>query len=303
MSEDVVVIDPSVRSITDYTRAAAIAHRVWMTPQQYKATFKYEAKKAKRYSEGAGGKMGNTDGAAKGSELLCCWEIWSQEDNRLFYVADGEEGFCKDPSSPEWTGKRWYPFFLVAFNEIDGSFYPLSDIELTEKLAKEYNESREDFVRDRKDALPITLIRKGGALTPDDVKRMSNAKGGDKIMVEGVGGQPISNDVWNGSMAQLNPANYDTAATRYDMERILGGSDTTTGSITKAKTLGEAELLSAAVQSRSAERKDTLEDVFNELGPYCLEIMLRKFSEQEVKAMAGARRPGRRCPSSRSSTS
>jgi hypothetical protein len=71
------------------------------------------------------------------------------------------------------------------------------------------------------------------------------------------------------------------------MERILGGSDTTTGSITKAKTLGEAQMLSAAVQSRNGDRRDTLEDLLNELGPYCVEVMLRKYSEAEVQKIAG----------------
>jgi hypothetical protein len=284
MTEDVVILDPSVRAIGDYTRAAAIAHRVWMTPEQYKETFQYDAKKGKSYTEQNGAMTESSD---KASTLLCVWEIWSQADNRVFHVCDGEDGFCRPPDSPDWTGKRWYPFFLLAWNEIDGGFYPLSDIEMTDKLVKEYNEQREDFVRDRRECLPITIIRKGGSLTDADVKNISNAKGGDKVLVEGVGGQPISNDVWNGAMGTLDSKNYDTTATRYDMERILGGSDTTTGSITKAKTLGEAQMLSAAVQSRNGDRRDTLEDLLNELGPYCVEVMLRKYSEAEVQKIAG----------------
>jgi hypothetical protein len=284
MTEDIVILDPSVRAISDYTRAAAIAHRVWMTPEQYKETFQYDAKKGKSYTEQNGAMA---EGSDKASTLLCVWEIWSQADNRVFHVCDGEDGFCRPPDSPDWTGKRWYPFFLLAWNEIDGGFYPLSDIEMTDKLVKEYNEQREDFVRDRRECLPITLIRKGGAFTPDDIKNITNAKGGDKVLVEGVGGQPISNDVWNGQMGTLDAKNYDTTATRYDMERILGGSDTTTGSITKAKTLGEAQMLSAAVQSRNGDRRDTLEDLLNELGPYCVEVMLRKYSEAEVQKIAG----------------
>lgn len=286
MSEDILIIDPAIRSVDDYPRAAAIGHRVWMTPDQYRENFGYECKGGKNYTE-QNGAMASTDSTNGKSTLLCVWEIWSQADNRIFYVCDGEEGFCKEPMSPEWTGKRWYPFFLLAWNEIDGGFYPLSDVELTDKLVKEYNENREDFVRDRRECLPITVIRKGGSLTPDDVKNISNAQGGDKVMVEGVGGQPLTNDLFIGSMGTLNPLNYNTDATRYDMERILGGSDTTTGSITKAKTLGEAQMLSAAVQSRNGDRRDTLEDLFNEMGPYCVEVMLRKYNEAEVQKIAG----------------
>jgi len=286
MSEDILIIDSSIRAISDYTRSGAIGHRVWMTPDQYRANFGCDCKKGRSYKEQSGA-MAASDGADKNASLLCVWEIWCQDDNRIYYVCDGEEGFCKDPSSPEWTGKRWYPFFLVAFNEIDGSFYPLSDIELTDKLVEEYNKNRDDAVRDRKACLPVNVVRKGGSLTPDDVKRITNREGSDVITVEGVGGQPLTNDMFVGQLGKMDPMAYDTAGTRYDMERVLGGGDSNTGSITKAKTATEAEILSQGLQSRSAERRDTLEDMLNELGPYCLEIMLRKFTEQEVKAMAG----------------
>jgi hypothetical protein len=232
----------------------------------------------------------DSGGAAVGDSkvsLLCVYEIWDQDSNRVHYVCEGEEGFCKESQSPDWTGKRWYPFFLLAFNEIDGSFYPLSDIDLADKLVKEYNQNREDFVRDRKSCLPIKVVRKGGSLTPDDVKRLTNAEGGDTVVVEGVGGQPLTNDMYMGSLGTLNAANYDTSSSRYDMERILGGSDSSTGSITKAKTATEAEILSQGLRSRTGERQDSLEDTLNELGPYCLEVMLRKYSPQEVQKIAG----------------
>lgn len=286
LSEDVIVIDGTVRSITDYQRSSAMAHRVWMTPEQYQTRFKYTPKKAKSYSEQAG-QMAAGDAADKSASLLCVWEIWSQDDSRIYYVCDGEEGFCEPPSSPDWTGQRWYPFFLTAFNEIDGSFYPLSDVELTEKLVNEYNQNREDQVRDRKACLPVNVIRKGGALTDDDAKRIANREGSDVIMVEGVGGQPLTNDMFVGQLAKMDPAAYDTTSTRYDIERLMGGSDSSTGSITKAKTLGEAEIMTAALRGRTDERRDTIEDMLNELGPYAIEIMLRKFTEREVKAIAG----------------
>lgn len=288
LSEDVLVLDSTVRTITDYLRSSAMAHRVWMTPEQYQVRFKYAPKTAKKYSEQSG-QSGQPQGVAEGKadSLLCVWEIWDQDANRIYYVCDGEEGFCEEPSSPDWTGKRWYPFFLVAFNEIDGSFYPLSDVDLTDKLVKEYNQNRDDQVRDRKACLPVNVVRKGGALTDDDIKKLANREGSDMIMVEGVGGQPLTNDMYVGQLGKMDAAAYDTTSTRYDMERMLGGSDSSTGSITKAKTLGEAEILTAALRGRTDERRDTIEDMLNELGPYAIEIMLRKYTPEEVKAIAG----------------
>ncbi|MCM2356285.1 MAG: hypothetical protein NDI68_06300 [Arenimonas sp.] len=287
MAEDVVVLDASVLAVTDYQRADALALRVWMTEEKYRTTFGYKpSQKATRYGQqqGTGAMQQNAENAC----LVCVWEIWDQQANRVHYVCDGEEDFCKESSSPDWCGERWYPFFLIAFNEIDGSFYPLSDIELTEKLVKEYNEAREDFARDRRECLPLTVARKGGSLTDDDLQRIKNRKGSDIILVEGNGGSnPLSNDLFSGQLGQIRQENYDTTQSRYDIERILGGSDATTGSLTKASTATEAEILSQGLRSRTAERQDILEDMLNELGKFCLEILLRKFGEAEVKRMAG----------------
>ncbi len=290
LSEDLIILDESVLELSDYERAGAIAHRVWMTRDQYQERFGYAAEKGKAYSAQGDGKMAassTSDGKERSRELLCTYEVWDQASNRIFHVCDGEEGFCREPFTPDWTGERWYPFFGVVFNEVEGQFYPLSDIEMTEQLVREYNDTRNDFRRDRKYALPLNIIRKGGALSPDDVKRISNREGGDTIVVEGVGGQPISNDVWSGQLATIRPENYDTKPARADMEMIVGGGDAARGSVLQAKTATEAEILSQGLRGRTAERQDTMEDMLSEVGAYALQVMLRKMTAQEVAEIAG----------------
>lgn len=282
MSEDILVLDDSVRELGDYERASALAHGVWMTKEAYREKFGYECTKGKSYAE-----INGKDNAAPNAGLLRVWEIWDQAANRVVTVCEGEEGFCCPPQTPDWTGERWYPFFCLMFNEIDGAFYPLSDIELTEDLVREYNESRDDFVRDRKYSLPLNVVRKGGSLTPEDVKRISNREGGDTIVVEGVGGQPIGNDIWSGQLAQIKPENYNTQPARADIEQLIGGGDAARGSVLEAKTATEAEILSQGLRGRNAERQDVMEDLLSELGTYTLQMMLRKLPEQAVKEIAG----------------
>lgn len=286
MSEDILVVDSSIRELGDYERAGAIAHRVWMGRDEYRSKFGYACTKGKSYSE-IGGMSTGVGSLDSKLDLLCVWEIWDQSSNRIFHVCDGEEGFCDPPSTPDWTGERWYCFFGLAFNEIDGAFYPLSDIELTEPLVREYNESRDDFARDRKDSLPFTVVRKGGSLTPDDVKHIRNREGNDVIVVEGVGGQPIANDIQGVKLGDINPENYNTQPARQDIEQIIGGGDAARGSVLEAKTATEAEILSQGLRGRTAERQDTMEDLLSEVGAYALQMMLRKLSEADVKAIAG----------------
>lgn len=289
LSEDVIIVDASVRELADYERAAAIAHRVWLTKDAFKDRFGYACSKGKAYIEKPGVGMeqsgANVD---KTADLLCVYEVWDQTSNRVFTVCDGEEGFVRQPQSPEWTSKRWYPFFGLYFNEIDGSFYPLADVTLIEPLVKEYNENRDDFVRDRKEALPLVVVRKGGSLTEADVERIRTRQGGDTILVEGVGGQPLTNDIWSGALATLNPDNYSTQPARADIEQIAGGGgDAARGTVMKAKTATEAEILNQGMRSRSSERQDTMEDLLSEVGTSALQILLRKLTPEEVLEACG----------------
>lgn len=288
LSEDILIIDPSVRELGDYERAGAIGHRVWMTREKYKASFGYDCAKGKGYTEKTGQMTAsNSTGQDKDKDLLCVWEVWDQDSNRVFHVCEGEEGFCDAPMSPDWTGQRWYPFFGVAWNEIDGTFYPLSDVELTQPLIEEYNDARDDLVRDRKDALPFTVIRKGGSLTEKDAENIRNRKGNDVFMVEGVGGQDIKNDIQAVTLGTIKAENYNTQPARADMEMIIGGGDAARGSVMQAKTATEAEIVSQGLRGRSAERQDTVEDLLAEVGEYALQIMLRKMSQEEVRRIAG----------------
>jgi len=287
-SEDVIILDESVEEVQDYPRADAMAHRVWMTPQKYKAWAGYEAKKAKRYKPKAAD--GSTQDASGGDQhrcLLCVYEVWDQTSNRVLYVCDGEEGFVKPPMSPDWTGRQWYPFFLMLFNEVDGAFYPQSDVELITQLVNEYNTNRDDLVRDRKFALPLNVVRKGGALTPTDVTNITNRQGSDVIVVEGNGGKPIGDDIYSGTLGNINPTAYDTAPARGDIEQTLGGGDASRGTVTQAKTATEAEILAQGLRSRSSERTDITEDMLSDVGAYVLEMCLRKMTEAEVREIAG----------------
>lgn len=286
LSENVIIIDQGVRELGDYLRARAIAHREWITRQDYCERFGYDPKKATSYKEQGAG-MTAQQQADKDADLLQVFEVWDQSSNRVFTVCSGEEGFCCPPQTPDWTGKRWYPFFPVMYNEIDGAFYPLSDVELIEPLVTEYNEQRDDFVKDRRACRPLNIARKGGTLTDEDARRITNREGGDLILIEGVGARPISDDLWSGQLGTIDPKNYDTTPARSDIDQIIGGGDASRGTVLQAKTATEAEILSQGLRGRSAERQDVNEDLLSDLGSYTLQMCLRKMTQAEVQVVAG----------------
>lgn len=291
MPDDLVILDKSIFEVQDYMRAGKLAQRVWMTRDQYEAEFGYDPEKATVFRDKTqGGSQGQAQGVNtgdRGGQLLAVFEVWDQTSNRVHTLCMGEEGFCRPSYSPDWTGRRWFPFFLLLWNEVDGAFLPPSDVELTAEVVKEYNDARCDLEQDRRDARPFTLYRKGGSLTPSDVDNIRNRKGNDLIGVEGVTGKPVQDDIAAITLGTINPNVYSTDPARSDMEMMVGGGDAARGSVLKAKTATEAEIIAQGMRGRSAERTDIIEDLLSEAGGYALEIMLRKLSREEVARVAG----------------
>jgi hypothetical protein len=295
LAEDISILDPSVRELGDYERSSAMAHRVWFTRSAYRARFGYEPKGTRTFTEQTGPGAGsngearsNTGNATSDDDLFEVHEVWDQDKSRVFHVCVGEKGFCCEPTSPDWTGERWIPFFLLMFNETDGDMFPLSDVELTEPLVREYNEARDDLVQDRRDTRPFTVLRKGGSLTPKDAENIRNRRGNDIIEIEGNGGNtPLTNDIAAITLGKIDPQNYNTQPARSDIEQIIGGGDAARGTVMEAKTATEAEILNQGLRGRSAERQDIMEDLLTEVGTTSLQILLRKLTPDEVKQIAG----------------
>lgn len=292
LPEDLLILDESIREVQDYARAARLAHGVWMSRERFREEFGYNPEKARVYRSRDGsaehsGQAVQSAAANKDGDLLRVWEVWDQRQNRVHTVCFGDEGLVRASYSPDWTGRRWYPFFALVWNEVDAAMYPPSDVELTAELNREYNEARADLVQDRRDSRPFTLFRKGGQLTPADVENIRNRRGNDLIGVEGIGNQPLANDIQSVVLGQINPALYDTTPARVDIEQLLGGGDAARGSVLTAKTATEAEILSQGLRSRSAERVDEIEDLLSDVGGYALEVCLRKLSRDEVMRIAG----------------
>lgn len=288
LSEDIIVVDESVTEIADYERSDALAHRLWMSCERFEEMFGYKPEKAKRYRERKGTSQTNEVMNADSGDLLCVYELWDQRTNRVYHLCDGVDGYCREPHTPDWTGQRWYPFFLLAWNEVDGGLVPPSDVTLTHALVEEYNKNRDDFVRDRRDTLPFSVVRKGGSLTPGDVENIRNRNGADIITVDGVGGKPLSDDLQAVTLGTLNPTNYSTDPARADIEQLIGGGDAARGTVLKAKTATEAEIMAQGLRGRSAERIDSMEDLLSDVGENALQILLRKLTPEEVKRIAGA---------------
>lgn len=291
MTEDLLVLDQTVRDFDDYIQSSRMAQRVWMSEEAFETKFKRcPMKSAKKWSGKdipSAAKSDVSTSSEMEATFVAVWEIWDKEANQVLTWCQGEEQWCREPFSPTVIGRRWYPFFGLCFNPVDGQLYGLSDVELLIKLQEEYNETREKFAAHRKYSIPITVVRSGGSLSDQDVANIKKAQPGDTVVIGGDSSVPLTNDINSLQGPPIDPALYDVQSIRADIEMVSGASDAARGMVLTAKTATEAEIMQQGLVSRTAERQDTIEDMVEEMATYAIEILTGELEIPEVVRFAG----------------
>jgi hypothetical protein len=286
LTEDIFVIDDTIYDFDQYEQAEAIAHRVWMTTEQYEETFgKDVPKTSNKY--GADKKESSSTAEDDKVLLVAVFEVWNKTSNTVYTLCAGADEWARDPYIPESLGKRFYPFFALAFNPIDGSVEPVSDAEMLIELQDEYNTTRTNYAEHRKENLPVRVYRKSGDLTDSDINALANRSANQWVGLEGDPTQPIERDIAILQNPPVDPNTYDVQPILRDAEMVLGAGDAAKGSINKAKTATEAEIMAQGLQSRVAERQDVVEDWIAEMAQYAAELCLQEMSAEQVQRIAG----------------
>lgn len=295
MSEDVLILDPTIRDFADYRNSGAMAQRTWMDEEKFRERFKRAP--SSKATSWAGrsiqsattkeGSSGSTPVGEKEATFCAVWEIWDKNVNTVYTWCEGEEGWCRDPFKPKNVGRRWYPFFGLSFNPVDGELYGLSDVELLIGLQDEYNATRDALAQHRKYSIPLRVVRSGGSLSPEDVKNIRDGKYGDTVVIGGDSSVPLNNDVTTLEGPPINPALYDVSMIRTDIEMVSGASDAARGMVAQAKTATEAEIMQQGLASRTAERQDVIEDMIEDMARYAVEILTGELTLPEVVRFAG----------------
>lgn len=286
-SEDVFILDDTLTDFDAYAQADAIAHRVWMTCDEYEAAFGKEPPKTASRYDGDRRERGNSVGDDLFPSLVAVFEVWDRNSNTVYTLCAGSKEWSRDPYVPEPSGERFFPFFGLAFNLTDGRMHPLSDTELLIELQDEYNTTRTNFAEHRKENLPVRVYRAAGNLTDADIKRLTNRRSNDWIPIEGDPNVPVENDIAILKNPPIDPATYDVQHILRDAEMVLGAGDASKGTINRAKTATEAEIMAMGLQSRMSERQDTIEDWVSEMAKYAGELCLQALSPQQVERIAG----------------
>ncbi|WP_397392354.1 hypothetical protein [Polynucleobacter sp.] len=292
-----LLIDPSICEFWDYTDADWICQIIPMKRGQAEALYKKNLANAKIYQPGQGepshkkakrlASMQMNAGSAPvtDDQQIAVLEIWDRTTQRVYTMVEGATEWLREPYSPPRAGERWYPFFLLPYQVVDGQFVGPSLVDLTERLQDEHNEARDRFNQDRDLCIPGWVA--SADINEKTIKKHSDSRFGEITIVD-TEGKPLNQVIIPRGHPKIDPIVYDTSAVRYDWEQVTGLQDAARSTVVRPKTATEANILQRALSGRVFEFKDQIEDWLQEIAQYSAQVLLQELTKEQVERYMGS---------------
>lgn len=292
-----LLIDPSVCEFWDYTDADWICQIIPMKRGQAEALYKKNLANAKIYQPGQGEpshkkakrlasmQMNAGSGLVTDDQQIAVLEIWDRATQRVYTMVEGATEWLREPYSPPRAGERWYPFFLLPYQVVDGQFVGPSLVDLTERLQDEHNEARDRFNQHRDLCIPGWVA--SADINEKTIKKHADSRFGEITIVD-TEGKPLNQVIMPRGHPKIDPIVYDTSAVRYDWEQVTGLQDAARSTVVRPKTATEANILQRALSGRVFEFKDQIEDWLQEIAQYSAQVLLQELTKEQVERYMGS---------------
>lgn len=289
-SDDLIIMDSSVRDVDDFDQASEIAHKIKMTVGQFKRQFKRKPPQGTVSYVLDGEEDANQENKDYDNDdkIVIVYEVWSLADLTVYTLCEGAKEYIREPYQPESLGAKWYPFFGLQLRRVEGVKYPKSFVEQLIELQDEYNTRRTNAKEHRQKNIPVRLVNKASGITDQEVSAInSRSIKTDVIGVTADDPSTFASQLVGLPEIPFNPAMYDTSDILYDMERVGNTQDAAVGAIRKAKTATEAEIAASGQQGRASEAVDVVEDWLTDIATYSAQILLQQVPVEEIKRRFG----------------
>lgn len=214
-------------------------------------------------------------------------ERWDHRTNHIYTWIEGVKRWAVEPYQPDYPAARFFPYFMVAFYEVDGERHPQSLSWRLHKLQDEYATSRSAFRLMRQRARPGILFNRTG-ISDDDVKKIEAGVEQEFIGLAPTDPTtPIQNLFAEKPVSKIDPRMYDNTAILSDMEKVAGVQEALQSSTSPEKTATEAEIQQTGFASRTTADRDCLEEVLSEMGTYTAQLAIGGIPTKDVQRMAG----------------
>ncbi len=285
-----LLVDPAVQEFWDYRNADWIAQVCPMRKADAEALYGFRLDGVSRFSDDPEEysrrmrEQGMRQQTEEDTQVLV-YEIWDRATQRVYTLAEGCRWWLREPFSPEAVGERWFPFFLLPYQTVDGTFAGPSLVDLLEKLQVEHNETRDKFNEHRKLVKPGYIA--SADVAPRTVNRFVDAVMGEVTVLEGVANMPLNQLIVPKQHPPVDAAVYDTSGVRYDWEQVSGLQDAARSTVVQPKTATEASIMQQSLSGRVAEFRDQVEDFMQDLAQYTAQVLLLTVGEEQVARIMG----------------
>lgn len=292
---DRLLVDTAVEDIWEYESSGWMVEKNPMRKSYAQGLFKdFDLTSATIYKVGEVGRIDGPDrrlyspGQAAGGEddpIIMVYEVWSRQDNRIYTLVDGcTKQFAREPYTPTNTGERWWPYFILPFQSVDGEFSSQSLVDVLERLQEEHNETRDKFAEVRRKIRPHFIIN--GDVKDKDINVRVHPELGEIIVVNTNGGA-MKDNMQQGVQLSIDPAVFDTAPIRNDWETVSGLQDAARSVVVQPKTATEANISDQSLAARVAEFRDQVEDWLTEIAQFASEVSLLAMTPAMVETVMG----------------
>jgi len=279
-----IIPDPKCRQLNGFVGADWVAQEYVMSPDDVKELYKVDVgSNYTAYEENPNGV--SPDGSEK---KVLVWEIYSKRDKLVYVIADGYHDFLKEPDGPVLDLERFWPFFTLAFNEVesDKHIFPVSDVRTLMPVQKEYNRARQ-ALREHRHANRPAYATYMGALSEEDQNHLKDHPANAIIQIQNLApGKAVGEILQPIQHTPLDPALYDTTPLLDDMMRTVGSQEANLGA-TGTSTATEVSVAEGSRLSSLGSSIDDLEDFLSDLARATGQVLLMEMDEQTVKKIAG----------------
>lgn len=227
------------------------------------------------------------DTEKKKNGLVCVWKHYDKPSGLVYFVADGYEGFLREPAAPDVFVEEFWPVFALTFNAVESEkeLFPPSDVALLLDMQKEYNRSRQGM-REHRDAARPRWIYPNGVFDEEDSMMMRKLKPFEALGVN-IDPQTKMSDVLQAfPVPGVDPNLYETNQLFTDIQLVGGAQEAQYGGVSQS-TATEATIAANATHSADGSAVDDLDGFLTSLARASGQILQREMSEEKVKEIVG----------------
>ena len=292
-----IIPDENCVTLRDFLGCGWVAEEYCLTPAEIQETYKIDVgSQFTSYNKNDTGTdyesmrpaVRNTDlpGSAPDKGHALVWEIFNKDDGLVYVVCDGYCDFLREPAEPEFYTDRFWPWFMVAFNETDGDVWPQSDVNLVRPMQLEINRSRQGL-REHRFANRPKIAYAEGILSNDDIDSLKNPPANALIAVTGLQpGQDINNVLQAIKGCRLTRTSiglkrlFRTCSASLEINRLI---------LVRLRALRrqESNIAAQARATSTGSEVDDIDDTLSSLAQSAGQILLLNMSDQQVKKIVG----------------